>query len=455
MNVSAHTPSLGQAGGNFDYGLIIMRKSMLLSRTFILTATLAASSALSPAASVPVTFWKDVLPVFQAKCQECHRAGEIGPMPLTSYKEARPWAAAIAESVRLRKMPPWFADPHFGKFGNDRSLSEAQISTLTTWAISGAPEGKQKDAPPPRMFPAGWNIPTPDLVLQAPTAMQIPASGQVDYQYLVLPTGFTEDRWVQMAETRPSDHAVVHHLVVFIRDAQSQWLREAKPGVPFVPTKAGDLRDIGGGGSEILTVYTPGVTPEAWKPTQGKLIKAGSDLVLQIHYTPKGKATSDQTKVGLVFSTQPPAERILTVSIANTRFVIPPGDPAFEVMGRARFPNSAQVINFFPHMHLRGKDFEYRATFPDGTSRVLLKVPGYNFNWQLSYHPAEPLIFPPGTRIDAIAHFDNSANNPANPDPKAEVHFGEQSWEEMMIGFVDLAVPANMDLKTFMTAPKP
>jgi hypothetical protein len=431
---------------------------MIFPRALVLTVAVFASCpvlAAAPAAKTGLTFWKEVLPVLQSKCQECHRKGEIGPMPLTSYKEARPWASAISESVKLRKMPPWFADPHFGKFSNDRSLSETEIATLTGWASQGAPEGNPKDAPQPRLFNAGWNIPTPDLVLQSPTPMQVPASGQVDYQYIVLPTGFTEDHWVRMAETRPSDRAVVHHLVVFIRDAKSPWLRDAKPGVPFVPATRGDLRDISGGGSEILTIYTPGMTPEIWKPTQGKLIKAGSDLVLQVHYTTNGKATSDQTKVGLVFSKETPTERILNVSVANTRFVIPPGDPAFEVTGRVRFPNPGQLINLFPHMHLRGKDFEYRAVFPDGTTQVLLKVPAYNFNWQLAYHPAEPWNFPAGTRIEATAHFDNSANNPANPDPKAEVHFGEQSWEEMMLGFMDVAVPANMDLRAFMTPPKP
>jgi hypothetical protein len=425
----------------------------MLPRALVLTAgVLASCSAVSAATA---TFWKEVLPVLQTKCQECHRPGEIGPMPLTTYREARPWAAAIAESVTLRKMPPWFADPHVGKFGNDRSLTSAEIATLTSWAKQGAPEGNPKDAPAPRAFNSGWNIPTPDLVLQAPTSMQIPASGQVDYQYLVLPTGFTEDRWVQIAETRPSDRAVVHHLVVFIRDPKSQWLREAKPGVPFVPATRGDLRDIGGGGNEILTVYTPGMVPDKWQPNQGRLIKAGSDLVLQIHYTTKGKATTDQTKVGLIFSKQPPTERILSLRIANTKFVIPPGNPDYEVAGGPQFQNPAKIISFFPHMHLRGKDFEYRAVYPDGTSQLLLKVPAYNFNWQLAYHPSEPVLFPAGTRIEGVAHFDNSANNPSNPDPKAEVRFGEQSWEEMMVGFMDVAVPATMDLRAFGTPPKP
>ena len=387
------------------------------------------------------TFNKDILPILQVHCQECHRTGEIGPMPLTTYKEARPWAASIKESVLLRKMPPWFADPHYGKFSNDRSLSPEQIAAIKTWADAGAPEGSAKDAPAPRRFVAGWNIPTPDVVLEMPRPFALPATGKVDYQYIVLPTKFTEDKWVQMSETRPSDRSVVHHMVVFVRTPDSKWLRDAQPGVPFVPAETGNLQNIGGGGSEILTVYTPGMVPDVWKSNQGKLIKAGSDLVLQVHYTPKGKATEDQTRIGLVFSKEIPTERIRSVSVANTDFTIPPGDPDFEIKGQTRFRNEAKLVSLFPHMHLRGKDFEYRAVYPTGETSVLLKVPNYNFNWQLAYKPEQELLMPAGTRIECTAHFDNSPNNPANPDPAASVRFGEQSWEEMMIGFMDIAVP--------------
>jgi len=408
-------------------------------------------------AAQDVTFYKDVLPILQSHCQECHRPGEIGKMPLMTYQQTRPWAAAIKESVLLKKMPPWFADPHYGKFSNDRALSKEQIDTLTAWAEHGAKEGVAKDAPPPRKFLEGWNIPTPDLVIQMPAPFAVPASGEIDYQYIVLPTNFKEDKWIRMAETRPSDRSVVHHMVVFVRDPESKWLRgEAEPGVAFVPPKTGRRNDIGGGGNEILTIYTPGMVPDAWKPNQAKLIKAGSDLVLQVHYTANGHATKDQTKIGMVLAKEPPTERILSLAVSNSRFAIPPDDANYEVQARTRLVHDAKIISFFPHMHLRGKDFEYRAVFPNGETQTLLKVPKYDFNWQLAYKPAEEIAVPAGTRLECTAHFDNSTNNPANPNPKVEVHFGEQSWEEMMIGFMDIAIPdVTMDSRKFMTPARP
>jgi hypothetical protein len=401
------------------------------------------------------TFYKDVLPILQNRCQECHRPGEIGPMPLLTYQQARPWAAAIKESVRLRKMPPWFADPHYGKFANDRSLNQDQIDTLAAWADKGAKPGEPKDAPAPRQFLEGWNIPQPDLVLQMAQPFPIPAKADVDYQYVVLPTSFTEDKWVRMAETRPSDRSVVHHLVVFVRDPKSPWLRgEAQPGIPFVPPKGGKRNDIGGEGNEILTVYTPGMVPDVLKPNQARLIKAGSDLVLQIHYTSKDKPAQDQTKVGLVFAKEPPTERVMSVPLSNSRFVIPPGDPNFEVEAKGRPLNPTKVVSFFPHMHVRGKDFEYRLVSATGEITTLLRVPKYDFNWQLAYKPVEDVAIPAGAHFEYTAHFDNSPNNPANPDPKAEVRFGEQSWEEMAIGFMDLAVDAKADMRSvFMPRP--
>ena len=387
------------------------------------------------------TYYKDVQPLIQTHCQSCHRPGEIGPMPLENYKQVRPWANSIKESVLLKQMPPWFADPHFGKFANDRSLSPQEIETIRSWVDAGAPEGNPKDAKPAPKFLEGWNIPQPDVVLQMPEPFKVPASGKVDYQYIVLPTKFTEDKWVQMAETRPSNRSVVHHMVIFIRTPESKWLREAQPGVPFVPPETNNLQNIGGGGNEILTIYTPGIVPDAWKPNQGKLIKAGSDLILQTHYTPNGKDTEDQTKIGLVFSKEPPTERIRSISAANTQFTIPPGDPDYPVVGNLQFRNPARIVSFFPHMHLRGKDMEYKAIYPTGEASTLLKVPHYDFNWQLAYKPAEEIEVPAGTKIQCTAHFDNSPNNPANPDPKATVKFGEQSWEEMAIGFMDIAQP--------------
>ncbi len=410
------------------------------------------------AASVPpsVTYHKNVESIVQSRCQECHRPGEIAPFSMMTYQEVRPWAKSIKSDVLTKKMPPWFADPKYGHFANDRSLSKQEIDTLVAWVDGGAKAGDAKEAPAPAKFVEGWNIPKPDVVISMKEPFNIPATGDVPYQYVVLPTKFTEDKWIQMAEGRPSDRSVVHHIVLFIREPNSKWLRNAEPNVPFVPPGNGkDFNNTSGAGSEILMIYTPGMVPEIWRPGLAKLIKAGSDIVLQIHYTPNGKtATQDESKVGLVFAKEPPAERAVTLGASNLGFKIPPGEANYVVEGKSPLPNGATILSFFPHMHLRGKSFEYKALYPTGETETLLRVPKYDFVWQLDYKLAKPLVVPPGTRIVAAGTFDNSPNNPNNPDPKATVGFGEQSWEEMMIGFYDVVMPANMSLREFF-APKP
>jgi hypothetical protein len=270
----------------------------------------------------------------------------------------------------------------------------------------------------------------------------------VDYQYIVIPLGLTEDKWVQMVEARPAVEArsAVHHILAYIRDPESNWLRgEAEPGVPFAPPKTlpnGRRRnDIGGMGNEVLTIYTPGNVPDTFEPGRAKLIRAGSDLVLQMHYTPNGKsAVVDRSKVGFVWAKEPPKERVMTTAVMNDQFVIPPGDPAFRVDAMFPFRNPNQVLSFFPHMHLRGKSFEYALKKPDGSREVLLRVPDYDFNWQLTYRLKTPVNIPAGSVMEGVAYFDNSPNNRFNPDPKAEVRWGEQSDEEMMIGFFDILI---------------
>jgi hypothetical protein len=416
----------------------------------LIAAGVCAWGATTP---TEVTFHKDVEPILQKHCQECHRPGEIAPFSLLSYQDARPWSKAMREDVLSKKMPPWFADPHYGHFLNDRSLSSDEIGKLVAWVDTGSKEGDSKDAPKTLAFVDGWNIQKPDVVLGMSEAFHLPATGDIPYQYVVLPTKFTEDKWVQMAEARPSDRMVVHHVVIFIRDPESKWLREAKTGVPFVP-EGGNFQNIGGGGNDILMIYTPGKVPETWRNGLGKMIKAGSDLVLQIHYTTDGKVTEDHTQVGLVFSKEKPTERAVTIGGNNLGFKIPPGDPNYRVEASNVFPNGATILNFFPHMHLRGKAFEYRLVYPDGRTEVLLNVPKYNFFWQLDYQLAEPLKIPPGAKLECVAWYDNSPNNPKNPDPTATVRFGEQSWEEMMIGFYDVVIPADMSLRDFFTPKK-
>jgi hypothetical protein len=376
------------------------------------------------------TFYRDVLPILESRCQECHRPGQIAPMDFSTFETTRPWAKAIRDAVRTRKMPPWFADPCCGKFGNDRSLTAAEIDTLAKWADAGANKGNESDAPAPKLWPAGWNLASRDAILEIPHPFAVPASGAVEYQYFVVPTGFGEDRWIRGVEVRPSAPQVVHHAVVYIREPGSTWTHG--------PTK-----------SDILTVYAPGGSPEVWPQGMAKLVKAGSDLVFEIHYTPNGKRAMDRTQVALSFAKSPPEKQILTLQMGNAHFVIPPGDRDYRVTVWGTLPNDALLLSFFPHMHLRGKAFEFTRIREDGQPETLLRVSHYNFYWQLSYKLATPLPLKKGTRLEWIAWFDNSANNPLNPDPSPEVRYGQQSWEEMMIGFFDVAVALNIDKKSF------
>lgn len=394
------------------------------------------------AAVPPPTFYKNVLPVLQAHCQLCHRAGEIGPMPLTTYAEAKPWAAAIARETRVRAMPPWFADPSVGHWANNPSLSTAEIRTLAAWAAAGAPAGDPKSAPPPRTWTSGWNIARPNLVLRMPQPVAIPAQGQVEYTYEIVPTGFKTGRWVQMAEVRPSSRAHVHHAVVYVRPPGSPWLRGAPVGVPFTEKSLG--RGSFWTDSEVLLVYAPGSAPDRWPATLGKYIPAGSDLVFQMHYTTNGHAAHDRSVIGLVFNPAPPPRRVLTLQLTNDHFVIPPGAADYRVEVHGTLPGNATLLSFFPHMHLRGKRFEYNLVAPGGRSTPLLRV-NWNFYWQRSYRLAQPLKLKAGTELQAVAWFDNSAGNPHNPDPTVAVHWGDQTSDEMMVGFFDLAVPANLD----------
>jgi hypothetical protein len=401
------------------------------------------------------TYYKDVLPVMQNRCQECHRPGEIGPASFMTFKETRPWAKAIREAVISKKMPPWFADPAHGKWGNDRSLTQQEIDTLVAWADSGAPEGNPKDAPSPKEWTEGWGISKPDVVFEMPAAFDVPAGATVDYQYIVVPTNFTEDKWVEMVEARPSSRSVVHHVVIYIREPGNPWLRgEAEPGIPFVPPKKAQdgkpREDVGGVGSDILTIYTPGNLPDMFRPGQAKLIKAGSDLVFQMHYTSSGKDASDRTSVGIVFAKEAPKERVVTISPTNSRFTIPAGHPNYRVPLEFKFANEGTVLSFFPHMHLRGKAFEYKFKPAGGSEQMILRVSNYNFNWQLTYRLQSPIRVKPGDVMEIAGYFDNSPNNPYNPDPKAQVRWGEQSWEEMVVGFIDVAVAPDLDRRTFL-----
>jgi Copper type II ascorbate-dependent monooxygenase, C-terminal domain len=399
------------------------------------------------AASSSPTFYKNILPILQQHCQVCHRAGEIAPMALVTYSQAHRYAAKMKQMTSEKMMPPWFADPRFGHFSNDNSLAPEQIATIASWADAGAPAGDPSDTPPPAHWTKGWNIPEPDLVIGMPKPVTIPARGDVQYTYEIVPTGFKEDKWVQASEIRPISREHVHHAVVYIRPPSSKWLRNAPLGRPFSAsdmTTDEDVREALFTDSDMLLVYAPGSSPDQWPDGMAKCIPAGSDLVFQMHYTTNGHATTDQTSVGMVFAKQSPKQRVLTLQLTNHSFVIPPEADNFRVEVFGTMPNDAMLLSFFPHMHLRGKRFEYDIVHPDGSIETLLRV-NYHFHWQMSYKLAEPSLLKAGTKLQAVAWFDNSKNNPHNPDPEQTVRWGGQTYEEMMVGFFDLAVPANVD----------
>jgi hypothetical protein len=376
----------------------------------------------------------------------------MAPMPLTTYGNVRPWAAPIRTVTANRTMPPWFSDPIIGHFSNDPSLTAAEIATLAAWADAHAPAGDPKNAPPPVHWTDGWNIDKPDVVFSMPKAFHLPADGDVDYQYIIIPTGFKKDRWVSMSEIRPSNRMVVHHAVAYIREPGSNWLKGAPIGVAFsanqLPTPAA-RRDAMFTTSDLLLVYAPGSLPDHWPAGYAKLIPAGSDIVLQMHYTTHGHPMEDRTSVGLVFAKQPPRKRVMTLQLTNDHFLIPPGDPDKQTEVHGSIPNDAELLSFFPHMHLRGKSFEYNMIPPGGRLQTLLRIPHYNFFWQLSYRLAQPIEMKAGTILQAVATFDNSRNNPHNPDPDAAVTWGEQTWAEMMVGFFDVAVDPSVDKAKF------
>jgi hypothetical protein len=371
------------------------------------------------AAAAP-TFHKEIEPILQLRCQSCHRPGEAGPMSFLSYQEARPWAKAIRTAVLSGKMPPWQADPHYGKFSNDLSLTAAEKEELVAWVDGGAREGNPAEAPKPKTFVEGWRIPKPDVVLEMPAEFNVPASGALDYQYIPVPTNFTEDKWVEAVEVRPGDRTVVHHAIVVV--------------------------DSGNGsrGQEYLAGYAPGMTPQLWKPGQARLIKAGSSLIFQMHYQTNGKPARDRTKIGLIFAKKPAAEQIVGMQVAAHWLAIPPHEPNYRVQASETIRETSYLMGMRAHMHLRGKAFTFRAVYPGGETETLLDIPKYDFNWQPYYYLETPKLLLKGTRIEATAVFDNSTNNPFNPNPGTTIFWGPQTWDEMMIGWFDLAVPVRV-----------
>ncbi len=371
-----------------------------------------------------VTFAADAAPIFQNKCQSCHRPGQAAPFSLLTYDDARKHSAMIREVVEERRMPPWHADPRYSHFSNDRSLSAKDRATLLAWVDQGSPLGDPAKLPAARTFPEGWSIGTPDVVFEIPQPYDVAAQGVLDYVHMKVSTNFKEDMWVQAAEAVPGDRGVVHHIIVYVDDHKG---RRPSDG--------------------HLCGYAPGDMPSVYPAGVAKRIPAGADLVFQLHYTPNGQPRTDRSKVGLIFAKEPVKHEAHTHGIANHIFEIKPREDNKEVISTMTVLNDAHLLSFMPHMHLRGKDFRYNVTYPDGRKETLLSVPAYDFGWQSYYTLDKPLALPHGTRIECIAHFDNSSANPYNPDPEQTVTWGEQTFQEMMIGYIDYVDDAPFDPK--------
>jgi peroxiredoxin/mono/diheme cytochrome c family protein len=385
---------------------------------------------LTPKSGSAVTYSNQIARIFQEHCVQCHRPGEIGPFSLTNYEESVGWAEMIREVVSEQRMPPWHADPKHGKFANDWRLSDAQKEAIYDWVDAGAPEGDRSQLPPPREFAEGWQMGEPDQVFYiSDKAFNVPASGEVRYQYFSVDPGFTEDKWISAAECRPGNRGVVHHIIVGV----------IPPG--------GDRKNIGSLHSEWLTATAPGGRPLQLREGYAKLIPAGSKLFFQMHYTPNGKATTDRSCVGFKYAdAKTVRKQVGTDKAATNKFVIPPGNDNFPVNAKHRFDRDTELLAMFPHMHLRGKSFRYTLIYPDQHREVLLNVPHYDFNWQNGYLLAEPKIIPAGSVMYCEAAFDNSEKNLGNPDPTKSVTWGDQTWEEMMIGYFDVAL-VDQDLR--------
>jgi peroxiredoxin/mono/diheme cytochrome c family protein len=375
-----------------------------------------------------VTYSREIARIFQNRCVECHREGEIGPFNLASYEDAIGWAETIREVVDQGRMPPWFADPKIGHFVNDARLSDEEKRQITAWVDAGCPEGDKKDLPQPRQFVSGWSIPQPELILKmSEKPFHVPTEGVVDYQHFTVDPGFTEDKWMVACEARPGNREVVHHILVFLQSPK------------------GEVELLRG---SLLAAYAPGSPPRMMENGMAKLIPAGSKIVFQMHYTPNGKPQDDISTLGLKFCDAKDVTQKAESGFAiNFLFQIPPGAKNHKVTSKAFFKEDRLLLSMTPHMHMRGKSFRYEAIFPDGKREVLLDVPHWDFNWQIDYILAQPRLMPKGSSLYCEAYYDNSADSPTNPDPTKTIRFGEQTWDEMMIGwFTTATLPGRLEV---------
>ena len=467
--------------------------------TRLLVAVLAVGvAAVASDRSSAVTFSKDVLPILQKNCQSCHRPGQVAPMSLVTYQEARPWAKAMKAAVAMRKMPPWFADPKYGHFDNDRSLKQSDIDTLARWADTGAAEGDPKDAPAPVQWPkGGWGI-QPEVVMDLP-AHDVPAKGVLEWELIAFPAPFKDDTWVTSMEILPGDPSVVHHICFSFEKHRSTTVYNQYEWVQVPRDETGNPTPGNSGFAELpnMTIatravgstevnfrhghptlkqnldfcYLPGTTYDDYRPwNAGRFVPAGSDIVVSLHYTTNGKAVVDRTKIGFTVAKTPPPKKFLVegagedtpvkartpasaraafAATYNPQFAIPPNDgnylaPPMDIT----FLKDVEVVRLRPHAHVRGKSAQYKLLYPDGREEVVLNVPHYDFNWQLSYETT--LNIPKGTRMHFEFRYDNSANNRYNPDPTRWVYQGFQSWEEMMAPNLGFLLDRDADAASLM-----
>jgi hypothetical protein len=441
----------------------------LLCLAIITAIALPTKNAVSAAEPTAPTFNKDILPILQKNCQECHRPGAIAPMSFMTFQETRPYARAIVKAVESRTMPPWFADPTIGHFENARVLTNREIATIAAWAEKGAAEGDAKDKPAPIVFNEGWTIGKPDIVVTMPKDIELPATGTIDQQNVLVYAHFDKDVWVKAAEVRPGNPKAVHHMKAWIRPPNSNWMKDAPEGVLYSPPRGAvgvdgppQMAPLSETGyrpvQDILAKYNPGVAGQEFATgNAAKFIAAGSDIIFEVHYTATGKPETDRSSVGIVLADEPPKQRHLTTTAISARdFEIPAGAPSQEVRGETVVNEPAKLVWVQPHMHYRAKDYELTVVYPSGEEKTILRVPNYRFDWQVGYELAEPLDLPPGTKVKTVAHYDNSRANKFNPDPTKDVRYGPQSWDEMHVTFVGILIDAKANpARTFGTARAP
>ncbi len=397
---------------------------------FALIAGLSILGVQAEAEKSKVTYTKDIAPLLQAKCIECHRTQGLAPFNLQTYEQVRAWSKAIRKEVHDGRMPPWGLDPNVGKWSNDPTFTKAELATLDTWMDGGMPKGDPKDMPKPLEFHEDWSIGKPDMIFEMPEEIVIPAEGVMPYQYHVTEMNIEEDMYVQALEVLPGNRRVVHHIIVFLQ-----------------PPAAVAQAMSDGVTNTMLDVYAPGSPAGVNPPGVARLIPKGSTLMWQIHYTPTGEEERDRSKFGIVLAKEKPKELMRTATIVNTNFEIPPNTDDYIVESSMTIPQEATIYSYTPHMHYRGKAMDFYLTVPGGEEELACSIPKYDFNWQLDYFLDEPLRVPAGTQVRVVATFDNSTNNPYNPDPTKSVRWGEQTWEEMMMGGLFLSwADGNVDV---------